>query len=1225
MKKIFSFLTILCITHIFAADYYWVGGSGNWSDINHWRTTSGGTSLPSVIPGPTDNVFFDAKSNFTSSSKTVTIDNTANCHNIIFSGSAITPTLTQSGGQTLNIYGSSEWQAGMGVININMIYYRNTGNAKTIKSNAVVSGNTGTKILFEETKSITLLDDYQVGYELYHNAGTWITNSHQVKIDGRFYANQGNTPRTIEFGSSKIYLTTSSPYFQTNSAVTTINAGTSHIYFTGRVTSSSYGLTAYQGQNFYNVTFEEQANINLTGSANFNQVEFKGNGNISGNNTFKTLIFAPAKNYIIEANKKQTITNLFSTNTPACEGWTSISSSSNATTTEIVAASGVSIIASGTILKNITTSGGASFIANNSIGDGVTDGWQIPPAVGQDLYWVGGSGNWNDRMHWSKTSGGTGGYCVPGPYDNTFIDGGSGFTLNDKTITLDKTSYTRNINFAGSQVPPILTQKTIGSNEESLNIYGSSEWQNGMININVAKIFYRNTGEAKTIKSNNVITGALSSIIYFEEESSISLLDDFIANYELYHQAGTWTTNNHQVTINGRFYAIYGTKPKVINMGSSNFYLPYTVPYFQTNSSSTTINAGTSHIHFTNTTSNSYGLIAGANQRYYNVSFDNSSTAGSITAQTGTVYFNQVEFKGNGTINGNNNFYNLILAPTKNYSFPAGATQTITNLLSASTPKCGGWSTITSSTPGSLAKIEAASNVTINVSGVIMQDISGAGGAIFIAQNSIDNGNNNPGWRFPTTAGQDLYWVGGSGNWNDKMHWSQSSNGAGGYCVPGPSDNTFFNQGSGFTTASKVVVLDNTAYTRNITFSGSAVPPTVTQAGSQTLNIYGSSEWQNGMGTVNINRLYYRHTGDAKTIKSNDVISGNNGAAIYFEEENTISLLDNYKIGYELYHQAGTWITNNNDVTIYGRFYANYGTKPRTITMGSSNFYLPNSSPYFHTHSPYVTINAGTSQLIFTGNTTASYGLSTYDGQQFNNVIFESRANASINSTNGTTSYNAVTFKGSGSIKGINNFKNLEFSSGKSYTLDASKTQTIENLILGGTPCDVTFMQSSIPGTHANVNITGTTTKFNFGNLKDINASGKALHFAEQSTIANQNNSNITFDPYNPGSFSGFGPDWLKHNVNVADPTTYILTTNGFYGNLYTTYKWYKVNDARYNPNVSISDAKDIDIRNFGSGTYRVEVSYSNGTQVTCKLAEEILITAPDRAFANPNLRIRVR
>lgn len=118
------------------------------------------------------------------------------------------------------------------------------------------------------------------------------------------------------------------------------------------------------------------------------------------------------------------------------------------------------------------------------------------------------------------------------------------------------------------------------------------------------------------------------------------------------------------------------------------------------------------------------------------------------------------------------------------------------------------------------------------------------------------------------------------------------------------------------------------------------------------------------------------------------------------------------------------------------------------------------------------------------------------------------------------------------------------------------KSKTIENLRLGGTPCNVTFLQSSIAGTRANTNITDTTTKFNFGNLKDIKASRKPLHFAEHSTIANEINSNVTSDPYNPGSFSGFDPDWLKHNVNPADPTTYMLPTNCFYGNLCTIYKW---------------------------------------------------------------------
>ncbi len=39
-----------------------------------------------------------------------------------------------------------------------------------------------------------------------------------------------------------------------------------------------------------------------------------------------------------------------------------------------------------------------------------------------DLYWVNGSGNWNDPTHWSKNSGGQGGIGIPSLKDNVFFD-----------------------------------------------------------------------------------------------------------------------------------------------------------------------------------------------------------------------------------------------------------------------------------------------------------------------------------------------------------------------------------------------------------------------------------------------------------------------------------------------------------------------------------------------------------------------------------------------------------------------------------------------------------------------------------------------------------------------------------------------------------------------------------------------------------------------------------
>lgn len=215
MKNFKYFLIIILAFSSFlkvqAADYYWVGGSGNWNDINHWRTTSGGTLIPSVIPGASDNVYFDVNSGFTSSSKTITINVTATCKNITFSGSAVAPTLTQSGAQTLNIFGSSVWQSGMGQINVSTITYQSTGEAKTITSNGVITGSSNPLnnggVIFREVNSISLLDDFSAGYDLTHFAGTFNTNNRNVNIRNNFSANNpGTQARIINLGSSIITL-----------------------------------------------------------------------------------------------------------------------------------------------------------------------------------------------------------------------------------------------------------------------------------------------------------------------------------------------------------------------------------------------------------------------------------------------------------------------------------------------------------------------------------------------------------------------------------------------------------------------------------------------------------------------------------------------------------------------------------------------------------------------------------------------------------------------------------------------------------------------------------------------------------------------------------------------------------------------------------------------------------------------------------------------------------
>lgn len=87
----FFLLTIFltCTSLLPAANYYWVGGSGNWQDLSHWAQSSGGNTFHTSLPDSLDNVFFDANS-FNSSQDTVFVhgQNTAICRGMRWDNTA---------------------------------------------------------------------------------------------------------------------------------------------------------------------------------------------------------------------------------------------------------------------------------------------------------------------------------------------------------------------------------------------------------------------------------------------------------------------------------------------------------------------------------------------------------------------------------------------------------------------------------------------------------------------------------------------------------------------------------------------------------------------------------------------------------------------------------------------------------------------------------------------------------------------------------------------------------------------------------------------------------------------------------------------------------------------------------------------------------------------------------------------------------------------------------
>ena len=90
---------------------YWVGGSGNVSDTNHWSQFNGGAPGAS-LPTATVNCYWTALSNPTA--YTTTVDSSFNCADMMFEEAPATSgTITLAGSGTLASWGSVSFLSGM--------------------------------------------------------------------------------------------------------------------------------------------------------------------------------------------------------------------------------------------------------------------------------------------------------------------------------------------------------------------------------------------------------------------------------------------------------------------------------------------------------------------------------------------------------------------------------------------------------------------------------------------------------------------------------------------------------------------------------------------------------------------------------------------------------------------------------------------------------------------------------------------------------------------------------------------------------------------------------------------------------------------------------------------------------------------------------------------------------------------------------------------------------
>ena len=791
---LFAFFIISIASAKAQNDYYWVGGTGNWSDLTHWSTTSGGAANASTIPGSSDNVIFDANS-FTATGQTVTLNiATPTCNDITWTSITNTPAFNGNG-KTLNVYGSLVLSSAMTTNNLSVNFYATT-TGKIVTS----GGRTVNVFNFLGIGGGWTLQDNLTASSVGLINGSLNTNGKTVNA-GRISCSNSNV-RSLTLGTSVLNLSADDQAWDGETTTNfTFSGGSSTINFTG---SSNNGQTMYCNGTAQTMPFNI---LNFTGASagiyiggfSANTVTFSGNcPAFNGANTVGTLTVGglwqqngngnPRANTITTATIGGNI-NLSTANTygtlnltgvgstcsfPSgqtqtigvlnvtsgnCGSSTNIKGSSVGTRATLSVASG-NVTMSYVSLKDIAVTGGATFTANNAIDLGNNNGWTAINGIApSNYYWVGGTGNWSDGTHWATTSGGAGSGCAPSSVDNVIFDANS-FTATGQTVTLNIATPTCNdITWTS-----ITNTPAFNGNGKTLNVYGSLVLSSAMTTNNLSVNFYATT-TGKIVTSG----GRTVNVFNFLGIGGGWTLQDNLTASSVGLINGSLNTNGK--TVNAGRISCSNSNVRSLTLGTSVLNLSADDQAWDGETTTNfTFSGGSSTINFTGSSNNGQTMYCNgtAQTMPFNIlNFTGASAGiyiGGFSANTVTFSGNCPAFNGANTVgtltvgglwqqNGNGNprantittatiggninlftantFGDLTLYPGSTITFPSGAIQTINGTLSAT--GTGSYPiTIKSSTTSSVATISKTSG-TVCLDYVRLQDITASGGATFDA------------------------------------------------------------------------------------------------------------------------------------------------------------------------------------------------------------------------------------------------------------------------------------------------------------------------------------------------------------------------------------------------------------------------------------------------------------------------------------------------------------
>jgi len=552
-----------------AQDYYWVGNGGNWSDLSHWATSSGGDEKHTELPGPENDVYFDANS-FTEPNQVVIIDlEESFCRSFTAVDVLFQPTINGVNfADRLFVYGDFTLSHELNrdfrfVVMMNPEEAHVTTGGIYLGRFLEFSG--GGKYYLQD--SVSVENFYVVGSELH-------SNNHPIHTRFRLYAYSGNP--VLELGTSNVY---TAYWLVYQSSI--INAENATVYFGTE-------------QNIFGDFFG--------GGHHYHRVVFIGEVKVRDNNTFDIFEARPgadielryeytqtADEFLLHGNSQQMI---------------NIRSSQPGTQATLFKSSGT-VNASYLSIQDNAATGGAEFNAENSIDLGNNTGWNISESLSKDYYWLGGAGDWEDLSHWATSSGGNEFHSQPPTaIDNVFFDENSGLSNND-LVRLGAFNWSvGNLIFSNIDASALITQNPGGS----LNIYGNFISE-GAVGFNLRRINFLSDEEV-SISIETETLGAMSEL-QINGSGAVNLQSPLTVR-DLVLNSGAFNANGMDLKV---LFSFLMTSNSTCQADLSH--ILFEVRQFNNSSPEGQLNIEGTEIIST-------GVFHSNNQDYYKVTFDGS-------------------------------------------------------------------------------------------------------------------------------------------------------------------------------------------------------------------------------------------------------------------------------------------------------------------------------------------------------------------------------------------------------------------------------------------------------------------------------------------------------------------------------------------------------------------------------------------------------------------------